>query len=257
MRTKTFLSPVVALVAVVLASFPAQAQEATFARSYDVVPKDGMIAQFEAAVKAHMEWRAENGDPWTWGVSMVEVGEDLGAYGFRSSGHSWADFDAYDAGFGPKGEVHWNATVAPLVESLSSTISSVDPSLSVLPAEGSDRGPLAFVTVTTFHLRPTRAQDFREAVVEATEILKANDFGGYSVWTTPVVGGGGGPTMSVVSLHTSWADMAEPDPSFASIMIEEMGQEGFEEWFGNVSECYRGVESQVLRLRPDLGINQN
>ena len=51
--------------------------------------------------------------------------------------------------------------------------------------------------------------------------------------------------------------MAEPDPSFTSILLDEMGQEEFQKWITNVSECYRGTESQVLRLRPDLGINQN
>ena len=112
MRTKALLSLVVATAAVMLTGIPAHAQDATYARSYTVTPKDGMVAQFEAALQAHTRWRTENNDPWTWGVSTFEVGEAVGRYAIRSGGHSWADFDAYDAGFGPEGLVHWNATVA-------------------------------------------------------------------------------------------------------------------------------------------------
>ncbi len=63
----------------------------------------------------------------------MEVGENLGQFGIRSAGHSWADFDAYDAGFGPEGLVHWNATVAPLVESISSAITTVNLAISNPP----------------------------------------------------------------------------------------------------------------------------
>ncbi|MFV1987715.1 MAG: hypothetical protein ACC682_10555 [Gemmatimonadota bacterium] len=256
MRRKALLSFGVAIFGLTLAAIPAHAQDGTIARSYTVTPKDGMVAQFEAALSAHTRWRAENGDPWTWGVNTVEVGENLGTYGIRSGGHTWADLDAYDAGFGPEGLVHWNATVAPLVASIASTISTTIPALSNLPADGTG-GTLAFVTVTTFHLRPGREADFNAAVAEATQILKANDFGQYSVWTVPVSGGGPGPTMSLVSLHTSWASMAEPDPTFEAILAEEMGQEAFVAWITRVGGMYRGVESQTLRLRPDLGVNQN
>ncbi len=256
MRIKPLHSFSVAIVAVMLTGIPARAQDQTFARSYAVTPKDGMVSQFEAALKAHVEWRSENNDPWTWGVSAVEVGENLGEYRIRSGGHSWADFDAYDAGFGPEGLLHWNATVAPLVESVSSTISAANPALSNLPPDGADF-TLAFVNVVTFQLRPGREVQFTQAITSATEILREHDFGGYSLWTSPVMGGGPGPVMSLVSLHSSWADMAEPDPSFESIMVQALGQDGFMEWLTELGQTYRGVESYTLRVRPDLGVNQN
>jgi hypothetical protein len=187
-------------------------------------------------------------------VSTVELGENLGTYGIRSGGHSWADFDAYDAGFGPEGLIHWNATVAPLVASVASRITTGYPALSnPLP----DGEALAFVTINTFHVRPGREADFYAAVASATEILKAHNFGGYFVWSTPVSGGGPGPTMSLVSLYTSWASMADPDPTFEAILIEEMGQDGFIEWITELGGMHRGTEVQTIRLRPDLGVNQN
>ncbi len=253
MRRTAMLSLIV-LVAVVLTGVPAHAQEQTLARSYAVTPMDGMTSQFESALKAHVSWRAENNDPWTWGVSTVEVGDALGEYRIRSGGHSWADFDAYDAEFGLAALVHWNATVAPLVQSISSTISMSDPALSIPAPAGT---PLAFVNVVVFHIRPDRQEDFNELVRSATTILQEHDYGGYSLWTSPISGGGPGPVMSLVSLHTSWADMAEPDPTFPAIMIGELGEDGFAEWLEEIGQTYRGTESYTLRLRPDLGINQN
>lgn len=250
---RTLLSTVLVPIAVVLSGVPAHAQD-TFARSYAVTPKDGMVAQFEAALKAHVQWRIDNNDPWSWGVSTVEVGEALGEYGIRSGGHSWADFDAYDAGFGPLGLVHWNATVAPLVESISSRITTANQEISNPPPAGFTS---AFVNVTTFQLRPGREMQFNQAIASATETLKEHNFGGYYTWFSSVAGGGPGPSISLVSFHRSWADMAEPDPSFETIMMQEMGQDAFLEWMNELGQSYRGVESITRRLRPDLGVNQN
>ncbi len=146
----------------------AQANTPTVARSYTVTPKPGMVAQFEVALREHARWRAENGDPWDWNVSQLETGENLGTYFIRSGGHSWADFDAYDAGFAQQGLVHWNATVAPLVESLSSAIGTTDQELSKPPPEGT---AYAFVNITRFYLRPGRGQEFNRLHTQATRRL--------------------------------------------------------------------------------------
>ncbi len=255
MRTKVLLSLVVSTAAVMLTGIiPAHAQDATYARTYAVTPKDGMVAQFEAALQAHAQWRNENNDPWTWGISTVEVGENLGQYRIRSGGHSWADFDSYDAGFGPEGLVHWNATVAPLVESVSSAITTANEAISNRPPAGR---ATAFVNIQTFQLRPGRQPQFTQAINSVTEILKEHNFGGYYVWSSPVLGGGPGPSMSLVSFHTSWADMADPNPTPEAIMVRALGEDGFMEFLSEVGETFRGVESITLRLRPDLGVNQN
>lgn len=255
MRTKVLLSLVVSTAAVMLIGIiPAHAQDATYARTYAVTPKEGMDAQFEAALRDHVQWRNENNDPWSWGVSTVEVGEMLGQYGLRSGGHSWADFDAYDAGFGPRGLVHWNATVAPLVQSISSTITTANEAISNRPPAGRTT---AFVNIVTFQLRAGRELQFLQGITSATKILKEHNFGEYYVWTSPVLGGGPGPSMSLVSFHTSWADMAEPNPTFQAILMQALGEAEFMEWTNELGETYRGTESVTRRLRPDLGVNQN
>jgi hypothetical protein len=230
----------------------ATAQDNNLARSYTVTPKAGMAAQFEVALRAHAQWRMDNNDPWTWGVSVVETGEDLGTYGIRSGGHSWADFDAYDAGFGPQGFLHWMATVAPLVESMTSVITMTDQANSKPAPPGTT---IAFVNVQQFQLRPGRELEFNQLVTRAMEVLTKANAPGYWVWTSPVSGGGPGPYVSLVLLHTSWSDMAQPEPSFETVMMREMGEDGFREWMESVGQTYRGTESYTLRLRPDLSVN--
>ena len=106
-------------------------------------------------------------------------------------------------------------------------------------------------------MRPGRELQFLQGITSATKILKEHNFGGYYVWTLPVLGGGPGPSMSLVSFHTSWADMADPNPTFEAIMVRALGQDGFMEFVSEVGETYRGTESITIRLRPDLGVNQN
>ena len=59
MHSETLFAVVVATAAVMLTGIPAHAQDATCARTYAVTPKDGMVAQFEAALKSHVQWRSE------------------------------------------------------------------------------------------------------------------------------------------------------------------------------------------------------
>lgn len=253
MSTSTLRSLALVVATSVGVSATASGQD-NLARTYNVTPKAGMGAQFETALREHAQWRTANNDPWTWSTSVAETGQNFGTYGIRSGGHSWADFDAYDAGFGPEGLVHYRATVAPLVESTTSTISRTDEDLSRLPPDGFN---LAFVTITKFQLRPGRGDEFNQLVGQAMEILKEGGFPGYWVWSSPVSGGGPGPYINFVGLNSSWGDMADPDPSFEAVMMAKLGEEGFMEWTNNIGVTYRGVASWTLRLRPDLSVPSN
>ena len=252
MSTSTLRSLALVVATSVGVSAAASGQD-NLARTYNVTPKAGMAAQFETALREHAQWRTANNDPWTWSVSAAETGENLGTYGIRSGGHSWADFDAYDAGFGPEGLVHYNATVAPLVESTTSIISRTDEDLSRLPPDGFN---LAFVTITKFQLRPGREDEFNQLQRQAKEILTEGGFRGYWVWASPVSGGGPGPYINLVVLNSSWEDMAE-DPSFEAVMMAKLGEEGFMEWMNSLAATYRGVEFWTRRLRPDLSVPSN
>jgi hypothetical protein len=140
--------------------------------------------------------------------------------------------------------------VAPLVEAVSSAVTTTDQELSNPPPDGF---AYAFVNITTFHLRPGRNLEFNRLIAEATEIIR-DKLPGYWVWSSPISGGGPGPYINLVGFSENWAGMADPDPSFEAIMMQEMGEEGFLEWATNLGQTYRGVESYTLRRRPDMDV---
>ena len=50
------------------------AQSNNLAKLYFVKVKSGQGAEFAAALKEHVEWRKQAGDPWTWIVHQVVNG---------------------------------------------------------------------------------------------------------------------------------------------------------------------------------------
>lgn len=58
----------------------------------DAMP--GKSAEFESAVKAHMEEvHQKSGDDWTWNAWQIISGPNVGRYCWGTFGHDWADFD--------------------------------------------------------------------------------------------------------------------------------------------------------------------
>lgn len=69
-----------------------------------------------------------------WQVSARQT--SVGRVGAARSGHTFADLDAYDAHFGQSALTHYTATVAPLVESVSSTVTTINEAISHRPPPG-------------------------------------------------------------------------------------------------------------------------
>jgi hypothetical protein len=247
LHTHNFRALVVLVCLAVLGTTVVHAQDNNLSRAYHAVPKAGMAAQFEAALSAHTQWRKDNGDPWTWGVSVYDTGEHFGTYSVFSGGHSWADFDAYDAGFGPRGLLHWRASVAPLVESVTSIITAANMAISKPPTSGK----VTVVTVTRFPLRQGQEQRFDQLISQATDIAR-EDLKGYWIWRSPATGGGPGAFRELIQLHAGWSGMQDPDPSFAEIMSEKMGQDGFQSWMSEFRQTHGETEVTTHRTRPDL-----
>jgi hypothetical protein len=253
MRQLPLRASVLTAAAIALTVGSALAQANNLTRSYVVTAKPGMAAQLAAAIREHAQWRKANHDPWTWGVYTPETGADLGTFFIRSGNHTWADFDAYDKGFGPQGQVQWAANVAPLVQSISSSIDRRLPdSLNQLPPTGT---AINLANVTTFRIRVGMEPQFESQVAQAVKVLKAAKWPGYWVWFTPVSGGPEiGPVVYLAGLFGTWADMKEPDPSFASVMTKALGQDGFTKWVNAFNATLRATSEGTVRYRPDLSV---
>jgi quinol monooxygenase YgiN len=230
----------------------AWAQE-NLAQEYRFKPKPGMGTAVATALRAHAEWRVQNGDPWSWRTYEVATGEDMGSIIVRSRGHTWADFDAYDASFALKGGTHFAATVGPLLESTSSSIAIADTINIRWPEDES--GYTLYQTVT-YHLIPGRVQTFTEALNKFHNAIVQQDYPGYYAAVSPVVGGAG-PTTTFVFPVRNWSEFEDPDQPLAAMMAEVYGEEETAAIYSEFASCYTAFESSVLRLRPDLSVIQN
>ncbi|HSR69839.1 MAG TPA: hypothetical protein VLU25_18065 [Acidobacteriota bacterium] len=219
------------------------------AMHFQITPKAGMHQQFETALKAHANWRKEQGDPWQWYVMQVVTGADHGDYIIRSAEMAWADLDNYE--FRDKGTAHFNTTVGPFIESVNSSITAANRAVSNWPEDLIPR----LVMVEAFHLKPGKARQFWETVAKAHSAFEGR-MGPYE-WATTMIGqGAGGGSAVLVLPKQNWAEMKPRNMEMMGYLQEAYGEEGTMELMSQFDECITGVESMVVAVRPDLSIFQ-
>jgi quinol monooxygenase YgiN len=249
MRMPKFL--LATLLCLGLTLFAESAQSQNISTGYTVTPKSGAGLEFEAAWRQHVEWRKQNNDPWSWDTWQVVSGPNLDEYVIRSAGHSWADFDAYEASeFTALADEHFYETVLPFMGSVSNTMSATDTSLVHLPA---DPTAINLADVTTFHLKPDQGEAFNEVMTAFHEAVVQHDSPLYYVVASPV-GGSTGPSVTLVVLAEKWADFEEPDPSIFELMVQTYGEERAGELFQQFAGSFTSTENVILRLRRDLSM---
>ena len=242
-----------AILTIGLTLAPGQLRAQNLAQVWTLKPTPGSGAGFEAALRQHMEWRKANGETWNWTMFQIVTGPNQGDYVALSGGHMWADFDEYDAGFGPKGGLNYGATVSPLTASATMTVSATDTTKTRLP-EDVDEYNLR--NVVTWTLVPGRGRAFREAVDKYHAAITEADAPIYYVFINPIAGSTG-PSITGVFLEKNWADFAPIDPTLAEIMTEKYGEEEFEAIQEQINSSVVSTETQILRRRRDLSIVQD
>ncbi len=239
-----------AILAIGLTLAPGQLRAQNLAQVWTLKPTPGSGAGFEAALRQHMEWRKANGETWNWTMYQIVTGPNQGDYVARSGGHTWADFDAYDAGFGPEGGLNYGATVSPLTASASMTVSITDTTKARLPEDVDEYNLLNVITWT---LVPGRGRAFREVVDKYHAAITEADAPFYYVFVNPIAGSTG-PSITGVFFEKNWAGFAPSDPTLAEIMTEKYGEEEFEAIQEQLNSSVVSTETQILRRRQDLSI---
>jgi hypothetical protein len=232
-----------------LALLPSATQGQNISQMWEFTPKPGSGPAFEEALKAHIEYRKAQGDPWTWDVYQQAVGPNPGTYYVASWNHTWSDLDAYDAwGAGSEASVHFQASAGPLLENMSNSITQDGP-ISRYP-DDPNWAP-ALVNVTVFYLNPGKQMAFQDALMKFHEAFEESDVDFY-YGSDVIVSGGTGPAVSIAGFGDSWADFADPDTPMEQMMAEKYGEDEAQEIFTAFSEGVDHWESFIVRHRPDL-----
>lgn len=82
------------LVIMALIGSAADAPAQAIARTFELRPRDGLGAQFEAGYRRHLDWHLAAGDRKAWYLWEVMDGERAGLVVDGTFGHAWAAFDA-------------------------------------------------------------------------------------------------------------------------------------------------------------------
>ena len=247
---KTKLTALATVLLLWVVAFPevAQGQTENIAQGYVHTVQLEMIAQFEEAVKQHVQWRKQNNDPWEWTWYQMVNGDGLGTYLVRSGNHRWADLDvryAWDDRVGAA--AHFLATVGPFVESEDSSISQLDEALSRPP---DDLSAITLFTVTEFDVR--LLGQFREAITKIGEGLDRGNWGRSYLWQ--MVANGGTTDATLVVPAENWAALAPPAKSLPMVMAEVYGEQDANELMQQFASSIRSRNSYTLRVRRDLSL---
>ena len=248
---KTRLTALATALLLWVVAFPeaAQGQTEDIAQSYVHTVQPEMIAQFEEAVKQHVQWRKQNNDPWEWTWYQVVNGDGLGRYLVRSGNHRWADLDVRYAwedrvGAGP----HFLATVGPFFESEDSSISQLDGALSRPP---DDLSAITLFAVTEFDVR--LPGQFREAITKIGEGLDRGNWERSYQWLMEAHGGGTTDATLVIPAE-NWGGLAPPEKPLPVLLAEVYGEQEASDLMQQFATSIRSQTSYTLRVRPDLSL---
>ena len=248
MKTKlTALATALFLCAVALPAI-AQGQTENIAQAYVHTVQPERIAQFEEAVKRHVQWRKQNNDTWEWVWYQVVNGDGLGRYMVRSGNHRWADLDARYAWDDSVGAGrHFQATVGPYFESEDSSITQQDGALS---RPLGDYSAITLFAVTEFDVR--LPGQFREAITKIGEGLDRGDWGRPYLWQ---MGANGGTTdAALVVPAENWGELAPPAKPLPMVLAEVYGEQEASELLQQFARSIRSQNSYTLRVRRDLSL---
>ncbi len=221
----------------------------TLAKMWRITPEPGMSDALKSALKAHAEFRTENGDPWSWNMYQLVTGEMDGSWYIRSFPHTWADMDAYrDSDFTEKALTHWNATVRQFVASYGASISRYVPEISNWP-EGAT---YAYYWVYTYHIRPGRTQAFKSAAQAITDVLKAEKWNDTWAFTEGLTGDS--QTFSLVLGEDGYAGFAAPDSNAYQTVAAAKGEDAAKALWAAFSDNVKRIESQIYERHADMSV---
>jgi hypothetical protein len=228
------------------------AQDTTVAVVYTIKPKNGMGQALATAIRQHSEWRKAQGDPWTWIVYEVVNGPNIGTFIGRSGSHRWSDFDDY-AEFSQKATLHFQAVAGPVIDSVGSSMTTINTNVTRWPA---DALAPTLLNVATYHLKPGQGPVFNEAVQKFHDAIVERDFPAYYS-VVNLVNGGPGPRITIVGGLEGFAGMQAPDPTLQALMVDVYGAEETKRINEQFTSAVTGWETSLIVPRLDLSVVPN
>ena len=213
-----------------------------------ITPKAGMADQYEEGLKKHNPFHAKHSDSREWLTWEVVGGAGTGEYIRASFGFKWEDFDKESVPSADMDQADEAQTIGPYVESTQTQWLRLMPSHSRL----SDReSPTPFTILWTERVIAGKEATYLNAIKKIPEALeKAGSPFRYSIYTIAL--GGDHPTVYWAVGREKWADMAEPDKSFRTVLEEAYGETEADAILDTLMSSIQSESSEILVYRSDL-----
>ena len=226
----------------------AQEERGRIGSVFQIFPKAGMKAEFEAGFKAHMEYHQANGETWSYELYEVIAGEDRGTYIGGTFGHHWADFDSVPVS-GPEDAADGAVNLTPFRDGADVWYTESLPKLSNPPPTPGQR---KYVTLYTIRLKSDKVGQYMQAVEKATEGIKKTGVPLY-YFVEMLVAGGTHPTIYFAVPRASYAEFAvEQEHPFDKVLAGVFGEEAAREILAQAAGAIESEKSQVLLYKPEL-----
>ena len=244
---------------ILLAPVFATAQETPppLAEMWVLTPKPEQGDELRAALKEHMAFRAEHGDPRAWQAYTPVLGDELSRVAVRYCCFHWADADSYrqwSLGAKEIGE-HFDANVAPHVAGAAHYLETMDWANSHWNADG---GPYRLFAVTEWDIKPGHNAELSAAVDKMSQIAIEQGWATDSrswLWASRV---GGSPQLSIVIPHRDYASFEQGEDSFFRFLSDKLGsEEKAAEVFRQFGNATTESEFQIWLHRDDLSMPEN
>lgn len=186
-----------------------------------LTPKSGQASEFYQALKDHMAYRSEHGDPRVWLAYTPMLGNGLSRVQVRYCCVTWADVEAYRewGAKNPDIDTHFNEHVAPYLDKAAHYFEAVDKTNS----HWVDNDDYRYFAVTEFHSKPGKRGDFAAAAEEMSQIALNQGWATKDrswEWFKRI---GGTPVDSLVVPHVNLAELDGGDRGFFDFLVKQMG----------------------------------
>src|SRR3954465_2517454 len=179
-------------------------------RIFFQTPKPGATQAFETARKKHNTFHGSQKDTWTWATFEIQTGDNTGTYVTSTCGHSWKDFDDWEAKMGKADAADAGSSIGPTVQNGRNGFYTYRADMSLAPA---NQPPAAIAAVTVYKLHPAATPDFIEAIKKVNDALnKQPDWPKTSGWLQ-LMNGGEAPTFVLLNARQNWGEFAPRDNS--------------------------------------------
>ena len=219
-------------------------------RVFFQTPKPGMDQAFEAARKKHNAFHRAQKDTWTWNTFAIQTGDNTGTYVTSTCGHSWKDFDDWEAKMGKVDAADAAASIGPTVQGGRNGLYVYRADMSLAPTMANPPSPMTAVTIYVLHAGT--APDFIAAVKKINDALsKQADWPRTSGWLQ-LANGGEVPTFVLLQPRKNWADFAPLPKSVIDVTTETYGKEGSDQIQKTIRDATAHVLTEAATYREDL-----